>query len=146
MDPQRADVVRAIHALNNEGDWEECRGKIHRNFNTKHSNASITILPRVLEKIPVMLFAGDQDFICNYMGIESLIQNMEWNGGTGLGVCCLAILRFVSYIGLTSIFRFQTVQTQSWSVAGQPAGTWVASRNLTYVKVIIPQSAIEEHQ
>ncbi len=33
-----------------------------------------------------MLFAGDQDFICNYMGIESMIQSMTWNGDTGLGV------------------------------------------------------------
>jgi carboxypeptidase C (cathepsin A) len=33
-----------------------------------------------------MLFAGDQDFICNYMGQEALIKAMTWNGGTGLGV------------------------------------------------------------
>lgn len=37
-----------------------------------------------------MLFAGDQDFICNYVGIESLIQGMEWNGETGLGVSRLS--------------------------------------------------------
>lgn len=29
----------------------------------------------------------------------------------------------------------QTVKTQTWSVEGQPAGTWVSSRNLTYVKI-----------
>lgn len=34
----------------------------------------------------MLLFAGDQDFICNYMGIESMMQAMTWNGGTGLGV------------------------------------------------------------
>lgn len=34
-----------------------------------------------------MLYAGDQDFICNYMGIESLINDMEWQGQKGLGVC-----------------------------------------------------------
>ena len=44
------------------------------------------MLPRVLERIPVLLFAGDQDFICNYLGQESLIQALTWNGGTGLGV------------------------------------------------------------
>jgi carboxypeptidase D len=42
-----------------------------------------------------------------------MIQNMDWNGETGLG----------------------TVQTQSWSVNGSAAGTWVASRNLTYAKI-----------
>ena len=60
-----------------------------------------------------MLFAGDQDLICNYVGIEALISALTWNGGTGLG----------------------KVQTQSWAVDGTPAGTWVTSRNLTYVKV-----------
>jgi carboxypeptidase D len=47
------------------------------------------------------------------MGIESMIQAMTWNGGTGLG----------------------TVKTQVWTVEGSPAGTWVSSRNLTYVKL-----------
>lgn len=60
-----------------------------------------------------MLFAGDQDLICNYVGVEALISALTWNGGTGLG----------------------KVQTQSWTVDGIPAGTWVMSRNLTYVKV-----------
>ncbi|THG98100.1 hypothetical protein EW026_g4029 [Hermanssonia centrifuga] len=110
---RRKDVVRAIHATNAATQWDECRSKIHINFSTRHSNSSITVIPRVLERIPVMLFAGDQDFICNYMGIESMIQSMTWNGDTGLG----------------------TVQTQSWTVGGAPAGTWVSSRNLTYVKI-----------
>ena len=70
--------------------WTECRGKIHQAFTTKHSNSSITVLPKVLEKIPVMLFAGDQDLICNYVGMESMMQAMTWNGATGLGVSSLA--------------------------------------------------------
>jgi carboxypeptidase D len=47
----------------------------------------VTVLPRILEKIPVLLFAGDQDLICNYVGQESVIQSLTWNGGKGLGVC-----------------------------------------------------------
>jgi carboxypeptidase D len=70
-------------------------------------------MPKILEKIPIMLFAGDQDLICNYVGIEALISALTWNGGTGLG----------------------KVQTQSWTVDSVPAGTWVTSRNMTYVKV-----------
>ena len=34
----------------------------------------------------MLLFAGDQDLICNYMGIERMVQGMEWGGGRGLGV------------------------------------------------------------
>lgn len=77
------------------------------------SVSAVTVIPRILEKISIMLFAGDQDLICNYVGIEALISALTWNGGTGLG----------------------KVQTQSWTVNGTPAGTWVTSRNLTYVKV-----------
>ncbi|KAI0650444.1 alpha/beta-hydrolase [Trametes meyenii] len=109
----RRDVVSAIHASNVPGTWVECKSRVHREFSTRKSNSSITVLPRVLERIPVMLFVGDQDLICNYVGIESMIQSMHWNGETGLG----------------------KVQTQSWTVDGSPAGTWVGSRNLTYVKI-----------
>jgi len=73
----------------------------------------VALMPKILEKLPILLFAGDQDLICNYVGIEALISALKWNGGTGLG----------------------KVQTQSWNVNGAPAGTWVTSRNLTYVKV-----------
>ncbi|KAI9064815.1 alpha/beta-hydrolase [Trametes sanguinea] len=109
----RRDVVNAIHATAVPGKWVECKSRVHTEFSTRKSNSSITVLPRVLERIPVMLFVGDQDLICNYVGIESMIQAMQWNGETGLG----------------------KVQTQSWTVDGNPAGTWVTSRNLTYVKI-----------
>jgi carboxypeptidase D len=88
------------------------------------------VLPKVLARIPVLLFAGDQDLICNYVGLEAMMQAMEWNGAKGLGVRYRGVSYFYSQLILA-----QTVQTQSWSVAGSPAGTWVASRNLTYAKV-----------
>ena len=86
---QRKDVVSALHATETPSEWTECRGKIHQNFNTKHSNSSVTLLPKVLERIPVMLFVGDQDMICNYVGVENLIASLKWNGETGLGVSVL---------------------------------------------------------
>ncbi|KZT71626.1 alpha/beta-hydrolase [Daedalea quercina L-15889] len=110
---RRPEVVRAIHASAASQTWTECRGSIHHAFNTAHSQSAVTVMPRVLSKIEMLLFAGDQDLICNYIGIENLIQAMTWNGATGLG----------------------TVKTQPWSVNGTPAGTWVSSRNLTYAKI-----------
>lgn len=50
------------------------------------SPSSITLLPSVIERIPVLLFVGDQDYICNYIGIEKMIDAMTWNGEKGLGV------------------------------------------------------------
>ena len=52
----------------------------------RRSNSSVTVLPRVLERVPVLIFAGDQDLICNYVGLENMIQGLTWNGATGLGV------------------------------------------------------------
>ncbi|KAJ7129157.1 Alpha/Beta hydrolase protein [Mycena epipterygia] len=109
----RPEVVRALHADRHPGSWVECRGRIHQEFHERLSDSSITVLPKVLARIPVLIFAGDQDLICNYVGLEAMIKAMEWNGAKGLG----------------------TVQTQSWSVSGTPAGTWVSSRNLTYAKI-----------
>ncbi|KAH7926806.1 alpha beta-hydrolase [Leucogyrophana mollusca] len=109
----RKDVINAFHASAKSESWVECLGRVGTELHDKQSASSITLLPGVLEKIPVLLFAGDQDFICNYMGIESMIKSMTWNGERGLG----------------------TVQTKSWAVNGVPAGTWVSSRNLTYTKI-----------
>lgn len=109
----RPDVVNAIHAQAHPGSWRECRPDVHRAFRESKQQSSFTVLPKVLAKIPVLIFAGDQDLICNYVGLENSIKALEWNGATGLG----------------------TVQTQSWNVAGAHVGTWVDSRNLTYVKI-----------
>ncbi|KAI0053671.1 alpha/beta-hydrolase [Auriscalpium vulgare] len=110
---RRQDVVNSLHATAKSEAWVECQSHLHRTLSMEHSPSSITIMPRVLERIPVMIFAGDQDFICNYVGLENMIQALSWNGQKGLG----------------------KVETQTWTVDGQPAGTWVASRNLTYVKI-----------
>lgn len=84
---QRPEVVNALHATAHPGGWVECRSSVHRAFHEKDQESSISVLPRVLSKIPTLLFVGDQDLICNYIGIENMINALIWNGGTGLGVC-----------------------------------------------------------
>jgi hypothetical protein len=83
---QRPDVLAAFHAQAKSEAWVECQSRVGQELGSAKDPSSITVLPRLLERIPVMLFAGDQDFICNYLGQESLIQALTWNGGTGLGV------------------------------------------------------------
>jgi carboxypeptidase D len=79
-------VINALHAGDKKESWTECRGRVHQEFNDQISQPSILLVPGLLEKIPVLLFAGDQDFICNYLGIEALISDLTWNGEKGLGV------------------------------------------------------------
>lgn len=128
---QRPDVVAAFHAQAKSEAWVECQSRVQRQMRQISPPSSVTVLPRLLERIPVLLFAGDQDLICNYLGQESLIQSLTWNGGTGLGVRT----RFFFSDGKHDCL-WQKVETQTWSVGDTPAGTWVSSRNLTYVKVV----------
>jgi carboxypeptidase D len=83
---QRKDVLRALHAEEKSENWVECLGRVGSELRDYLSTSAVTLLPGLLEKIPILLFAGDQDFICNYMGIESMIKSLTWNGETGLGV------------------------------------------------------------
>ncbi|KAG6373757.1 Alpha/Beta hydrolase protein [Boletus reticuloceps] len=111
----RQDVVRALHATGKSENWVEleCHGRVGTETRSHFSTSSITLFPSVIERILVLLFVGNKDHICNYIGIEKMIDTMSWNGEKGLG----------------------TMQTELWTVAGEPAGRWVSSRNLTYVEV-----------
>jgi len=109
----RPEVVQAMHAERKSEAWIECRRPLHAAFDESRSNSSITLIPKLLQRVPILIFAGDQDLICNYMGLEAMIQSLTWGGVTGFG----------------------TVETQSWSVNNTPAGTWVSNRNLTYAKL-----------
>lgn len=48
---------------------------------------SAAVLPGILEAgVPILMFAGAEDLICNYKGIERIVNDLEWNGEKGFGV------------------------------------------------------------
>ncbi|ELU38368.1 KEX1 protein [Rhizoctonia solani AG-1 IA] len=111
---RRKDVTSALHATAKAEAWTECRGSVGQAFYTKTSPSSVTLLPGLLERgVRILLFSGDQDYICNYLGTERLIADLSWSGGKGMG----------------------NATSAGWSVNGTEAGWWQESRNLTYVKV-----------
>lgn len=77
---------------------------------------SIELFPELLEKkkIPILLFAGDADLMCNWVGIENMIKDLQWNGSKGFGV---------------------NATSKDWFVNGTLAGSWREDRNLTWVVV-----------
>lgn len=83
---QRREVVSALHASAKSESWQECTGRVGQQLHNSNSNASIALFPSLLQRIEILLFAGDQDLICNHLGIEMLIDALEWNGDIGLGV------------------------------------------------------------
>jgi carboxypeptidase D len=84
--PQQTAVIQALHATHKDTAWMECSGRVGASMKNVHSQASITLLPDIMEKIPVLIFAGDQDVICNYVGQEMMLEKMTWAGKTGMGV------------------------------------------------------------
>lgn len=42
----------------------ECSGQVGANFFAENSKPSVTLLPDLLQQVPILFFAGDQDLIC----------------------------------------------------------------------------------
>ncbi|EMC97133.1 hypothetical protein BAUCODRAFT_87777, partial [Baudoinia panamericana UAMH 10762] len=117
---RKADVVSALHINpDKKTGWEECSGQVGNNFRAVNSKPSIKFLPELLEKMPVILFSGDQDLICNHIGTETLISNLEFNGGTGMETAPGS--------GLWAPKR-------DWTFENEPAGIYQSARNLTYIR------------
>lgn len=112
------DVVQALNVHQDKSTgWTECSGAVGGNFNAANSKPSITILPELLESgLLIVLFSGDQDLICNHIGTEEMIHNMDWAGATG----------FELEPGVWA-------PRQDWTFEGESAGIYQEARNLTYV-------------
>lgn len=48
-----------------KGDWMK---PIHR------------FVPSLLEKLPILIYAGDADFICNWLGNRAWVEQLDWKG------------------------------------------------------------------
>jgi carboxypeptidase D len=112
----RQDVMSSIHVDRKISGWTECTDSVTRTFRAEHSKPSIELLPDLLRRIPVVLYSGEYDLICNHLGTENMIDAMTWNNGTGfnLGNGTLA-------------------PTDPWIVEDEPAGLIRTARNLTYI-------------
>ncbi|KMU91028.1 carboxypeptidase KEX1 [Coccidioides immitis H538.4] len=115
---RRDDVISALHVNDDKRTgWRECTGAVSSNFNARNSKPSVQLLPEILESgIPITLFSGAKDFICNHIGTEQFIHNMQWSGGMG----------FELSPGVWA-------PRHDWTFEGEAAGYYQEARNLTYV-------------
>lgn len=114
---RRKDVLQALHIdADKKTGWVECNSQVSGAFRAKTSKPSRVLLPGLLEQIPILMFSGDKDLICNHIGTENLINNMDWNGGKGFETD-----------GVTAPRR-------DWTFEGEPAGYYQSARNLTYLR------------
>ncbi|KAK7427855.1 Cell death protease [Neonectria magnoliae] len=114
---RKLDVVSALHVSEQKNTgWQECNGAVGSAFNTRNSKPSIDYLPDLLKEVPILLFSGAEDLICNHVGTEEMLNNMKWNGGKGFEVT-----------------PGNWAPRRDWTFEGESAGFYQTARNLTYV-------------
>jgi cathepsin A (carboxypeptidase C) len=72
-----------MEALGVEVDsYDSCNFDINRNFLFQGDwmQPFHRLVPSLLEKIPVLIYAGDADFICNWLGNKAWVEALEWPG------------------------------------------------------------------
>lgn len=76
----KKDVIKALGA--EVSDYESCNFDVNRNFllNGDWMQPYHTLVPKLLEKIPVLIYAGDADFICNWLGNKMWAEALDWPG------------------------------------------------------------------
>ena len=118
---RQENVKKALHIDPQKASaWTECSGSVGSAFQARNSIPSVKLLPGILEKgVPIVLFSGDKDLICNHIGTENLIHRLAWGNATG----------------------FETEQgsdvwapKRNWTFEGEPAGYYQSARNLTYIR------------
>ena len=62
--------------------YDSCNFDINRNFLFQGDwmQPFQRLVPGILEKIPVLIYAGDADFICNWLGNKAWTEALEWPG------------------------------------------------------------------
>ncbi|KAL1410267.1 Cell death protease [Vanrija albida] len=111
----RRDVVEALHATKHQRAWKECDDRVGNQMRAGKSPASVHLLPGILEKgVKVLMFAGDEDLICNYIGIERMIEVLDWSGEVGFGA---------------------NVTAKGWYLNDTQVGEWTTDRNLSYARL-----------
>lgn len=78
--------AEVMEALGVEVDgYDSCNFDVNRDF-LLHGDwmfPMFRLVPNLLEQIPVLIYAGDADFICNWLGNRAWVNALEWKGQKG---------------------------------------------------------------
>ncbi|ORZ33249.1 Alpha/Beta hydrolase protein [Catenaria anguillulae PL171] len=112
----RADVKLALHA-GTDKKWKQFNEVVNRNLWFNNDLPSVRLLPGIVDAgVKVLVYNGDRDFICNYVGAENMLDTyLAWG-------------RHHKKIGFG--------KTQQWKRFGPKGfGKMKRARGLTYVRV-----------
>lgn len=108
------DQVKSNLNLINKMEWTECSHTVGLHLKARHSRPSIVLFPDLLSEVEIVLFHGNRDIICNYIGAEDMIKKLRWGGQTGFSPETEVLL---------------------WFHGTEEAGYIKSDRNLTFINV-----------
>ncbi|KAG9254879.1 Alpha/Beta hydrolase protein [Emericellopsis atlantica] len=109
-----------IEAVGSEVDhYGSCNWDVNRDFTLTGDwmKPFYRLTAKVLEEIPFLIYVGDADFICNWLGIKAWVERLEWAHRDAFNE---AELGFLTYGGDEDGERYGRVKT---------------SHNFTFVKI-----------
>ncbi|OVF09588.1 putative pheromone-processing carboxypeptidase [Clavispora lusitaniae] len=110
----KSDEVMSSLNLVQQISWTECSEHVGKQMKARHSKPAITLFADLLAEVEILLFHGNRDIICNYMGAESMIKKLHWGGQTGFSADSPVL---------------------KWFHGDEEAGYVKSERNLTFVNV-----------
>jgi len=103
----------ALH-VRDDSHWESCNMGINLKFHTDWmKDFSPYVADLLNDNIPALIYAGDVDFICNYMGNRAWTLNLDWNSGD----------------------EFRSAEEHEWGEGGDAFGLARSANGFTFLQV-----------
>ncbi|PQE13155.1 Carboxypeptidase Y -like A protein [Rutstroemia sp. NJR-2017a BBW] len=96
--------------------YDSCNFDINRNFLFQGDwmQPFHRLVPSIIEEIPVLIYAGDADYICNWLGNQAWTEALEWPGQKDFNAAKTKDLKLES---------------------GEKTGTFKSSGNFTFARI-----------
>ncbi|KAJ2472401.1 hypothetical protein GGI02_001603 [Coemansia sp. RSA 2322] len=122
VDYLRTDEFKAAVGAQIEIDYAECSDEVFDRFSSTSdevSRSAMSSLQYILgQNVPVLLYSGDADFICNWYGTVAVAKALQWPGKD----------------------RFASAQASNWTWPAKSgkvmnAGQYTSADNLSFLRV-----------
>tara|TARA_B100000524_G_scaffold214284_2_gene112403 strand:+ start:2686 stop:4023 length:1338 start_codon:yes stop_codon:yes gene_type:complete len=109
-------VLEALGVASAKKKWSDCNRAVSLQFALSGdylANFEQKLPEQLADGIRFLIYAGDQDYICNWLGNRAWVTSLPWAHQA----------------------EFQGAPVNNWTVAGKPAGTLQQSHGLSFLRV-----------